>query len=441
MLPVIAIVGRPNVGKSTIFNMLTKTRAALVANVPGVTRDRLYGQAEFGEQSVILIDTGGLVSEQEGLTRLMAIQTTQAIEEADVLCFVLDCQAGLTHHDELLAQQLRCSGKPVLLAVNKIDGFDEAVVTAEFHSLGLGEPIAIAASHRRGVKLLTDALVDLCPAQALGAEVEAPKGIKICIVGRPNVGKSTLVNRMLGEERVVVFDLPGTTLDSLYLPFERRGEPYVLIDTAGVRRKARVSEALEKFSIIKTLQAMEDADVAIIVIDAVEGISDQDLHMIRYCLEAGRAIVIAVNKWDALPQDDREQFKAELDRRLVFVPFAKRHRISALHGTGVGDLFRLVNEAYASATASHPTPRLTELLKLAVQAHQPPMINGRRPKLLYAHMGGRRPPIIVIHGRQGARLPEHFKRYLSQYFRTALKLVGTPIRLQFKDSENPYDKK
>lgn len=441
MLPVIAVVGRPNVGKSTIFNVLTKTRAALVADFPGVTRDRLYGQARVQDQDIILIDTGGLAGDEAGLNSLMASQTAQAIQEADVLCLVVDCQAGLTHQDEALAQQLRAAQKPVVLVVNKIDGHDEAVITAEFYTLGLGEPIAIAASHRRGMKQLGEAMLSALPQTVTGKTLEETKGIKICVVGRPNVGKSTLVNRMLGEERVVVYDMPGTTLDSLYLPFERRGQAYTLIDTAGVRRKGKTKESLEKFSIVKTLQAMDDADVAIIVIDAIEGVTEQDLHMIRYCLDAGRAIVIAVNKWDGLDAHAKEKVKEALERRLVFVPFAKRHRISALHGSGVGDLFRLVDEAYRSASAHHATPLLTDILKSALEAHQPPLSgNNRRPKLLYAHMGGKCPPIIVIHGRQTKQLPDHYKRYLSQYFRESLNLVGTPIKLQFKDSENPFAK-
>lgn len=439
MLPVIAIVGRPNVGKSTLFNCLTKSRAALVADVPGLTRDRLYGQGHLGDRAYIVIDTGGLGEETEDVHTLMAGQTRQAIVEADQIIFVVDGRAGLTAADQTIAESLRITGKKIFLAVNKIDGLDINVVQSDFFALGLGEPIPIAAAHGRGVdKLIQHVMRDIPPAEP---EISAQRGIRLAVAGRPNVGKSTLINRMLGEERVVVFDEPGTTRDSIAIPFERRGQDYILIDTAGVRRRRSVEEGIEKFSVIKTLQAIESAHVVIMVLDARAGVSDQDLHLLGFILDAGKAMVIAVNKWDGLEVEQREWLQRELERRLAFVDFAEIKFISALHGTGVGELFPLVDQAYDSATRKLSTPILTRLLEDAVFAHQPPLVQGRRIKLRYAHAGGHNPPLIIIHGKQTRALPGSYQRYLASAFRKALNLVGTPIRIEFKDSENPYVKK
>ncbi len=435
MLPVVALVGRPNVGKSTLFNCLTKSRDALVADQPGLTRDRHYGYGKVGPCPYIVVDTGGLTSDSEGIETEMAGQSMAAIEEADIIFFLLDARAGLIPGDKHIAQHLRATGKPVYIVVNKVDGLDLDVALSDFYSLGFGDHFAIAASHRRGVRSMMDKVMPEAPEQSL----ELPdSGISIAIVGRPNVGKSTLVNCILGEERVVVYDMPGTTRDAIKIPFERHGKKYTLIDTAGIRRKKKVSDMVEKFSIIKTLQAIDECQVALLVIDAHSGVTDQDANLLGNIIDSGRAIVIAVNKWDGISQDEREKIKADLERKLTFINYAKFHFISALHGSGVGDLYASVEKAYASALVDLSTPRLTRLLEQAVQAHQPPVVRAHRIKLRYAHQGGKNPPIIVIHGNQTGAIPGAYKRYLSNFFRKATKIEGTPIHLEFKSTSNPY---
>ncbi|MFV0576916.1 MAG: ribosome biogenesis GTPase Der [Vibrio sp.] len=472
MIPVVALVGRPNVGKSTLFNRLTRTRDALVADFPGLTRDRKYGQAKLGEHEFIVIDTGGIDGTEEGVETKMAEQSLAAIEEADVVLFMVDGRAGLTVSDEAIARHLRMRDKPSMLVVNKVDGIDADAASAEFWQLGMDKIYQIAAAHGRGVAALIDRALNPFAeelekqAKAESGEIEDLTGfedqeeekldyteeeaenefkrlqdqpIKLAIIGRPNVGKSTLTNRILGEERVVVYDMPGTTRDSIYIPMKRDEREYVLIDTAGVRRRKRVNEVVEKFSVIKTLKAIEDANVVLLVIDARENISDQDLSLLGFALNAGRSIVIAVNKWDGLDTDVKEHVKKELDRRLGFVDFARIHFISALHGTGVGHLFESVQEAYKSATTRVGTSVLTRIMKMAQDDHQPPLIRGRRVKMKYAHAGGYNPPIIVVHGNQVKELPDSYKRYLMNYFRRSLEIMGTPIRIQFQNSENPFD--
>ena len=440
ILPVLAIVGRPNVGKSTLFNQITKRRDALVHDMPGVTRDRQYGDAQHLEKHFIVIDTGGVGEEDaDDVESLMAGQSWLAAEEADCVLFLVDAKAGITPVDDVVVKQLRRLKKPLYLVANKIDGVDLDVSLSEFYSLGLGDPIPVAAAHNRGIKSLLDIVIGDFPEQTETALPES-KGIKMAVIGKPNVGKSTLVNRMLGEERVVVFDRAGTTRDSISIPFERRGKRYTLIDTAGVRRRGRVSEALEKFSVVKALQAIEACNVVVFVIDARENITDQDLKLLGFVLRVGKSIVIAVNKWDGLDEYQRSQVKKELQRRLAFMDFARVHFISALHGTGVGDLYGFVEEAYASSMRDLSTPEATKLLEAAVAQHQPPIMNSRRIKLRYAHIGGHNPPIIVIHGNQLERLPGSYKRYLVKFYRDKLKMIGTPIRLELKSSKNPYKK-
>lgn len=439
MKPVIALVGRPNVGKSTLFNALTRTRDALVADYPGLTRDRQYGTGKVGERSYLVVDTGGLSGEDEGIDGEMAQQVLAAIGESDAVLFMVDGRDGMTAADEAIAAHLRQCGKPITLVVNKTDRVDPDVARSEFFSLGLGDPISIAAAHNRGVRTLIGEVLQAFPEEV--EEDEEEQGIKVAIVGRPNVGKSTLVNRILGEERVVVFDMPGTTRDSIYVPFEKDDQLYTLIDTAGVRRRARIKEHIEKFSIIKTLQAIADAHVVIMVLDAREGISEQDAHLLGFIMDAGRALVIAINKWDGLHSDQKESVKRDLDVKLPFLDFAKIHYISALHGTNVGHLFKSLNQAYESAMRKFSTPELTQLLEAAVNTHQPPMVKGRRIKLRYAHQGGKNPPVIVIHGNQTASVPGSYKRYLENTFRKQLKLQGTPIRIEFKAGKNPYEGK
>ncbi len=443
MLPVIALIGRPNVGKSTLFNRLTRSRDALVADYPGLTRDRQYGNGRVGDRPYLVIDTGGLVGDEQGLDGLMADQVWQAVEEADAVIFLLDARDGINLSDEQIAERLRRSGKPAWLALNKADGQDTDAILADAYALGLGEPAPIAAVHGRGVTpLINRVLADFPDSEEELADRRERKGIRIAVVGRPNVGKSTLTNRMLGEERVLAFDQPGTTRDSIYIDFERDGEAYTLIDTAGVRRRSKVSEAIEKFSVIKTLQAINDADVALLVLDAHTGeVSEQDATLAGHILESGTALVIAINKWDGLDDERRAWFREQLDRRLPFLNFAERYFISALHGSGVGDLFDAVRTAHQAASIKVGTSELTRLLEQAVQEHQPPLVRGRRIKLRYAHQGGQYPPVIVIHGKQTARLPHTYKRYLNNYFRKALRLVGTPIRLEFRTGDNPYKDK
>jgi GTPase len=469
---VIALVGRPNVGKSTLFNVLTKSRDALVADYPGLTRDRKYGRFDFESSTFIIIDTGGLSGESEEIDSHMAKQTRYAIDESDIVLFMVDGRAGLTPADEVIAESLRRTGKQVNLIVNKTDGLDSRSVSSEFYSLGLGEPVCIASSQNRGIQLMlatvlqqfsaNDEAVDATDETALegeqdeaatadtveasdedsgkkSREVAADESIKVAIIGRPNVGKSTLVNRFLGEERVIVFDMPGTTRDSVFIPFERDGKKYTFIDTAGVRRKRAVHEAIEKFSIIKSMQAIERANVVIMMIDARTEISDQDLHLIGYVLEAGRALILAINKWDGMDDYQKELIHKGLDKQLPFVRFAETFFISALHGSGVGKLYEAIDRAYASATQKFSTSDLTRLLEKAVQSHQPPMVNGHRIKLRYAHQGGMNPPRIIIHGNQVNKVPAAYQRYLTNFFRNELRSVGTPIKIEFKGSDsNPY---
>ncbi len=442
MLPVIALVGRPNVGKSTLFNSLTRTRDALVADLPGLTRDRQYGIGQRGPSPYVVVDTGGLTGESEGLTGLVARQAWRAIEEADAVLLLVDGRAGLTATDEELAGQLRRSGKPVHLVINKGEHRDPDLLSADFHALGLEHLHVIAAVHNQGVETLMEEVLAALPAmegEGEGAAPEEPAGvIKLAVVGRPNVGKSTLVNRLLGEERMLACDLPGTTRDSIAVPFERDGRRYLLIDTAGVRRRARVSEVVEKFSVIKALQAIEQAHVAVLVLDARQGVSDQDASLLGLILDRGRALTLAVNKWDHLDPDIRAQVKRDLDRRLGFIDFAKIHFISALHGTGVGELLGSVREAHAAATRKLSTPELTRILEDALAAHQPPLVHGHSIKLRYAHQGGQNPPLVIIHGNRIDHVPESYRRYLSNTYRKRLNLWGTPVRVEFRGGENPY---
>ena len=458
MLPVVALVGRPNVGKSTLFNRLTHTRDALVADFPGLTRDRQYGQASYEQRQFIVVDTGGITGDEEGIDARMAAQSLQAIDEADVVFFLVDARAGLLPADQMIADHLRKTDKQVFVLANKVDGIDGDSESAEFYSMGLGDIHQIAAAHGRGVaKLIQDALEPLdeeFPEMAVGKDEEKSEldpeeqleqlqnlPIKLAIVGKPNVGKSTLTNRILGEDRVVVYDMPGTTRDSVHIPLTRDEREYVLIDTAGVRKRKKVSEAVEKFSIVKTLKAIEEANVVLLVIDAREGIADQDLSLLGYVLNSGRSLVIAVNKWDGLDTDVKDDIKRELDRRLGFVDFARLHFISALHGTGVGNLFESVNEAYRSATKRINTSMLTQIMEMAQDDHQPPLVRGRRVKMKYAHAGGYNPPVIVIHGNQVDDLPSSYKRYLMNYFRKALDVMGTPIKIEFREGANPFEGK
>ncbi len=438
MKPVIALVGRPNVGKSTLFNQLTRSRDALVADYPGLTRDRKYGTGRVGEKPYIVVDTGGLTGDAEGVEEQMEEQVHQAIGEATVVLFLVDARAGLTPSDENIVKQLRRINKKIFLIVNKIDGTDESISSAEFQRLGIGQPLAIAASHGRGVhKMIDDVLIDV-PLVIEDEDEEDDGRIKVAVLGRPNVGKSTLINRIMGEERVVAFDMPGTTRDSIFIPFEREGKEYTLIDTAGIRRRGKIKETVEKFSVIKAMQAIEAANVVVLVFDAHEGLTDQDASLAGFTIDAGRAMVIAVNKWDGLEKDAREKMKSELDRKLPFLDFANIHFISALHGTGVGHLFESVDKAYAAAMKKLATPELTRILEDAVTQHQPPLVRGRRIKLRYAHQGGKNPPLIIVHGNQVDSVPAAYKRFLINVFRKVFKLHGTPVRLQFKGGDNPY---
>lgn len=438
MLPVIAIVGRPNVGKSTLFNVLTKTRNALVANIPGVTRDRQYGEALFDERPFIVIDTAGIEgSIDTELEKRMSQQSWQAVEEAQVILFMVDAKEGLTPRDQVIAEHLYRSHKPVLLVVNKTDGLDAAVHSAEFHALGFSEVFSIAASQNRGIQALLAAAAKFFPENS-EADLPAAAGIKVAIVGKPNVGKSTLMNRLLGEERVIAMNQPGTTRDSIYIKHEHLGKFYTFIDTAGVRRRSKVDETLEKFSVIKTLQAISDSEVVLFLVDAKEGFKDQDAKLLGYVIESGRAFVVVVNKWDGCTEDEKYNLTSSLDRKLTFADYAKIHKISALHGTGVGDLYKLIQAAYRSAAVDLSTNEVTELLEKAVKEHEPPLVNGRRIKMRYAHMGGQHPPVIVIHGNQLDQVPAAYTRYLENFFRQKLKLVGTPLRFVYKTSHNPF---
>ena len=439
MLPVVALVGRPNVGKSTLFNVLTRTRDALVADMPGVTRDRHYGFCRLGERHFVLVDTGGLADSDEGLAGLTARQVELAIAEADVVVLVVDARDGLLPTDQAILERLRRTSKPMLLAVNKLDGLDESVALADFARLGVARPLPLAASHGHGTLQLVKAIETLLPAgepEALSGEDEG--GVRVAIVGRPNVGKSTLVNRLLGEDRVIVSNVAGTTRDSIRIPLERDGRKYTLIDTAGVRRRARIEDAVEKFSVIKTLQSIDAANVVVMLLDANEGVTDQDAGLIGHALEAGRALVIAINKWDGLKPYDREQCKRSLERKLTFVEWAPRLTISALHGTGIGELMKRVNRVHAAANAKLTASDLTRALEVAYAAFQPPLVRGHAPKLRYAHPGGTNPPTIVIHGSRTKHLAESYRRYLENFFRKRYKLEGTPIRIDFREGENPY---
>lgn len=444
MLPVITLIGRPNVGKSTLFNRLTRSRAALVADLPGLTRDRQYGIGRVGPRPYIVVDTGGLSSCPSGLESLLERQVQRAIDEADHLLFLVDAKDGCTAEDLALAQRLRRLGKPLTLAVNKSDTGNPDILTADFHQLGLGEPWAISASQGMGVEDLIEQILEQLPPSTPRDGLDSePARIRVAVVGRPNVGKSTLINRLLGEERLVTFDSPGTTRDSIFIPFERPGhdQRYTLIDTAGLRRRARIEDPIEKFSVIKTLQAIDQAHVVILVLDARAGIAEQDATLGSHILDSGRALVIAINKWDGLDAEVRAQVRAQFERRLRFLDFAPVYRISALHGTGVGHLLDAVDLAYANANRALSTPELNRLLESAVQEHQPPLVKGRRIKLRYAHQGGRNPPIIVIHGNQTEAVPETYRRYLVNRFREALDLFGTPLRIEFKTGQNPYEGK
>ncbi|HEB28561.1 MAG TPA: ribosome biogenesis GTPase Der [Porticoccus sp.] len=439
MIPVFALVGRPNVGKSTLFNRLTKSRDALVANYPGLTRDRKYGEGEMLGRRFMLIDTGGITGEEEGIDSAMAEQSMLAIDEADAVLFIVDSRDGLTPIDRQLADYLREKQRKVYLVANKIDGVNPDIATAEFFELGLKNVYPTTATHGRGVKALMESVLEPFPEvdpQEYGDVGD--RGIKIAVVGRPNVGKSTLVNRMLGEDRVVVFDQPGTTRDSIYIDYERDGKKYTLIDTAGIRRRKNIKLSIEKFSIVKTLQSVDDANVVVLLIDAQEGLVDQDMHLMGSAIDSGRALVVAINKWDGLDVGRKDWIKVELKRRLRFVDFADIHFISALHGTGVGHLYESIENAYSAATDKLGTNRLTNILQDAVTEHQPPLVRGRRIKLRYAHAGGQNPPLIVIHGNQTEEIPSHYTRYLEKTFRKVLGLHGTPVRIEYRSGENPF---
>jgi len=443
MTPTIVIVGRPNVGKSTLFNRLTRSRDALVAAVPGLTRDRHYGRGRVGGKPYIVVDTGGLEPiSPDGILHAMAQQTLQAIDEADAIIFMVDGRQGLTPQDRDIAEQLRRTGRRIWLVVNKAEGMQPATVNAEFHELALGDPLAISAAHGEGVSDLADLILAGYPVvQETGDEEQREQRPCIAVVGRPNVGKSTLVNRMLGEERVLVYDEPGTTRDSIYVDFERGGRKYTLIDTAGMRRRGRVIDAVEKFSIVKTLQAIEDANVVVLVLDAREQVFDQDAHIAGYILESGRALVVAVNKWDGLNAEERDWTKRSLARTLNFIDFAPAHYISALAGTGLKLLLASIERAYEAAMVQLPTPKLTRALIAAVARQSPPRAGMFRPKLRYAHQGGSNPPRIVIHGTSLNRISDSYRRYLERFFRETFKLQGTPLRIEFRQGANPYAKR
>ncbi|GMU46056.1 MAG: ribosome biogenesis GTPase Der [Pseudomonadales bacterium] len=441
MLPVVALVGRPNVGKSTLFNRLTQSRDALVADFSGLTRDRRYGEARFEERRFLVIDTGGITGQETGIDAAMAAQSFRAIDEADAIFFLVDCHDGLTAVDEEIAARLRQGRVPVYLVANKVDGTNPDLVLGDFHRLGFSRVFPVTATGGRGIRTLLGALVaELPPPEPLPEALPEGAGdsIRVAVVGRPNVGKSTLVNRLLGEERVVVYDQPGTTRDSIYIDYVRDGVRYTLIDTAGVRRRKSVELAVEKFSIVKTLQAIDDAQVTILLVDASEGLVDQDLHLLGYCLEAGRALVLAVNKWDGLAPERRDWLRRELERRLRFADFVDVHFISALHGSGVGGLYPSLQRAHRAATDQYGTARLTRILHDAVATHPPPMVRGRRIKPRFAHLGGRNPPLVVIHGTQVEQLPNQYLRYLEKAFRRGLDLHGTPVRIELKSPVNPY---
>lgn len=437
MLPVVAIVGRPNVGKSTLFNCLTQSRNALVSDFPGMTRDRQYGQANVDGLRFIVIDTAGIGDNEEELDKLSIQQSIQAIEEADKVIFLVDGRAGMTVSDQAIADKLRTMNKPIYLVVNKTEGLDHDIVTADFYKVGFGSPFSISASHKTGITKLIHSLFESDEEPEVDSD-GSEDGIKLAIIGKPNVGKSTLTNRMLGEERVIVYDQPGTTRDSIFISLERHDKKYTLIDTAGIRRRGKIFEATEKFSVVKTLQAIETSNVVLFVIDAREGVSEQDLKLLGFIIDSGKALVIAVNKWDGMTAAERESTRVGIDRRLHFADFARTHYISAIHGSGVGNLFDSIDEAYASANKKISTPQVNKILREAVLGHNPPLVHGRRIKLRYAHAGGHNPPLIIIHGNQVNDLPDAYRRYLANTYQHRLKLVGTPVRVEFKSGENPY---
>ena len=438
MLPALALVGRPNVGKSTLFNALTRTRDALVADLPGLTRDRRYGYARVGGRDVVVVDTGGLADGGDPMSKLISDQAALAIEESALLVLVLDARAGLTGADRRIADRLRRSGKPIAVAANKVDGLAEATATIDFHALGLGEPIPIAAAHRRGVNRLAATLAGMLPQDGTRAAGPREGGIRVCVVGRPNTGKSTLVNRLAGDTRVLAHDAPGTTRDSVEVPFRHGGQRYVLIDTAGIRRRSRVSEKIEKFSVVKSLEAIADSDVAIVLLDASSGMSAQDASLLGLVLDGGRAPVVALNKWD-LPSDAaRAALRADVRRRFAFAPFCPVCHVSALHGAGLGALMRRVDACHRSAFATLAASRVTQALESAVAHSPPPLVRGRRIKLRYAHQGGSNPPVIVVHGNQTERVPPSYRSYLAGRFRSAFGLLGTPLRVEFRTGENPF---
>ena len=443
MKPVIALIGRPNVGKSTLFNRLTRSRDALVADLPGLTRDRHYGEGRVGARPFLVIDTGGFEPvAKEGILHEMAKQTKQAVAEADVVVFLVDGRQGLTPHDKTITDFLRKSGAQVMLVVNKSEGMKYTSVTADFYELGMGDPYVISAAHGDGVADLVEQALDLATKANAQQEEETPtaRGIRIAVVGRPNVGKSTMVNTLLGEERVIAFDMPGTTRDSIEIPFERNGKHYSLIDTAGIRRKGKVFEAIEKFSVVKTLQSISEANVVLLLLDAQQDISEQDAHIAGFVLEAGRALVVGVNKWDGLTSDQRDHIKREIDRKLGFLAFAKMHFISALKASGIAPLMKSIDAAYAAAMAKLPTPQLTRALQEAIDHQQPRRRGSVRPKLRYAHQGGQNPPVIVIHGNALDAIDANYKRYLEKHFRESFSLTGTPLRIELRSGKNPFSR-
>ena len=444
MKPVIALVGRPNVGKSTLFNRLTKTRDAIVADYAGLTRDRHYGNGNLGTHEYIVIDTGGFEPDaQSGIYKEMAKQTRQAVAEADVVIFVVDARAGVSAQDHDIGKYLRKLGKPTVLTANKAEGMLEGIQLSEFFELGLGEVLGVSAAHGPGMHTLVDTALDLLhlPEAGEDAEPQDPSIIKLAVAGRPNVGKSTLINTWLGEERLVAFDMPGTTRDAISVPFERAGQKFELIDTAGLRRKGKVFEAIEKFSVVKTLQAIENSNVALLLLDATQGVTDQDAHIAGYILESGRAVVLAINKWDAVDAYQRETLARSVETRLGFLKFAAIHYISAIKRQGLGPVWKSIAQAHASANRKMSTPVLTRLLLEAVQFQQPQRVGVFRPKLRYAHQGGMNPPIIIVHGNSLEHVSESYKRYLEGRFRKEFDLTGTPMRIQMKTSTNPYKDK
>ncbi len=452
-LPVIALVGRPNVGKSTLFNRLTRSRDALVADVPGLTRDRHYGQGHYAERRFIVIDTGGFEPvAKTGIASEMARQTRQAVVEADIVVFVCDGREGMTPHDQSIANELRKARADVYLVVNKAEGMRREVVSADFFALGLGDPLVVSAAHGDGVRELIEHILPDAPTaiagqgeseqaktgRATGEKANIEHRIKVAIVGRPNVGKSTLTNTLLGEERMIAFDLPGTTRDAVRADFERDGKKYTLIDTAGIRRRGKVYEAIEKFSVVKTLQAIEDANVVVLLLDARDSIAEQDAHISGFILEAGKALVVAVNKWDGLAEGEKERIRADLHRKLGFLRFANLHFISALKPFGIGALLKSINSAHAAAFRKLPTPKLTRAIQDAVERQAPPRRGMNRPKLRFAHQGGQNPPVVVIHGNSLNDVPETYRRYLEGHLRQCFDLQGTPLRIEFRSSHNPY---